>query len=129
MSNKYEREIEEILKQAGESPSKKKQKGPEQNLLRSWWSQLDSSVGGQRLRISPGRIALIAVGVLVSAIVLRSFMSGISTPLFWLALGLFIVAYALFLARPQSYEKRWRGRVVSYSRPTWRERVRRWLKK
>lgn len=128
MSEKYKREIEEILRQAGERPAGRSKRTSRRSLLRSMWAPLDSP-GGKKWRISPGRIALTAITVLLAAIVLRYLVPIAATPLFWLALLLFIVAYAFFLARPQAYERRWRGHVMSSNKVSFGDRVRKWLKK
>ena len=126
MSNKYLREIEEILRQAGEQGSAKgrrQKKSPAEAEDSQWHNPL-------RMRwwpISPGHIALIAGCVLLSAIVLRAMASRVAIPLFWAALVLFVAAYAVFLARPALHEKRWRGRPVEDNGPSWRERLRKRL--
>ncbi len=128
MSEKYKREIEEILRQAGEKPPGKGRKTGKRSLLRNLWVPSDNT-GAKKLRISPGRIAIVATLVLLSAIVFWYMVPAAATPLFWLALLLFIAAYAYFLARPQAQEKRWRGRSVSYNKSRLTERMRRWFKK
>lgn len=71
--------------------------------------------------ISPGRVMLGAFVLLLVALLFRSQMPGMASPIAWAAVVLFIVGYALFFLNPRApYEKRWRGRLVETSLPWWR---------
>ena len=124
MSNKYQKEIEEILKRAEEvmpkDAARPTRKGASSSLLGRF-----TNGGGPR--ISAGKIMLTSFALLLLAMIL-SFM-GIGNVVLLVAAGLvlFVIAYALFFVRPSaSYEKRWRGRVIE-DQPTVWGRVKRWL--
>ena len=104
MPEKYQDEIEEILKRAGEVA----RSSPGPATSRRWPS------------ISPGKLML--AGLIV-------FLVGIKFwPLIWVGLGMLVVAYLLFFVSPRSisHEKRWRGRVVEERRTAW-QKLKRWL--
>lgn len=127
MAGRFEREIEEILESSEVTPeppkSRKGGRGPSQGAR----SRLD----GLRDNLSPGRVFLASVALLLSALIVRSLSPGVMVSiLFWIGLVLFIAAYALFFVRSGSRtETRWRGQPVSYTtRPTWWRRFRDWIR-
>ena len=126
MSQRYQREIEEILKQTGgPEPSGR---GPRQNIWRLIWLYIRQSLGGKRWSLSPGRIMLIAVSLLLSALIVRALVPGLVGPLAWAGLLLFIVGYGMFFVKPPNIEKRWRGQPLEDGGEPWWKRVRRKLK-
>ena len=130
MSERYQREIEEILEQASEAlPGKGRKQRSHRSIFAAIGSILGGMLGGKKWAITPGRLMLIAVALILSALIVRAMTPGIVAPLLWAGLFLFIVAYGLFFIRPwPQYEKRWRGRLVEeYDNPWW-ERIRRRLK-
>lgn len=130
MSDKYMKEIEEILKQAedvmpadraGARSSGRSNPGGQPSLL----SRIS---GGRGLKISAGKLMLASFALLLLALVLGA--AGIGSVVFLVAAGLilFVIAYALFFIRSgASYEKRWRGRLIE-DRPSMLDRMRRWLR-
>ena len=112
MSDKYKKEIEDILKQVGETAPapRRRQSGP--SVWRLIWVQLVQSLGGRSWSLTPGRVMLLAVALLIGALIVRGLVPGLVAPLAWAGLILFIVGYGLFLVRPRRIEKRWRGQVV-----------------
>ena len=129
MPEKYQDEIEEILKRAGEVASRDTPKEVERppddksTLLRNSQPARSTDHGkvGRWPSITPGKIFL--AGLII-------FLVGIKfTPLIWLGLGMMVVAYLLYFASSKSisHEKRWRGRVVEERRTAW-QRVKRWLR-
>lgn len=132
MPEKYQQEIEEILKKVGEAPpvnppdlserpfedrphtrqSSRRAPAPRHSSSARWPT------------ITPGKILLIGLILFVVAALLK-----LGT-LVWIGLGLLAVAYLVFFITPRSapYEKRWRGQPLDggYSSP-W-ERFKRWLK-
>ena len=132
MSNKYEKEIEEILKQAEDvlpkdrsEPSTKEPSNPGSNPLRRL-------TGGRGLKISAGKLMLVSFALLLLAMILGA--SGVGKVVYLVIAGLilFVIAYALFFVRPgggspSGYEKRWRGRVIEDSPSLW-DRLKRWLR-
>ena len=129
MSDKYKREIEEILKQAGDIVSPEKRRQPKKSLWRLIWRNITRSLGGKLWSFSPGRIMLIAVVLFLLSMVFRATGLGIVGPLAWAGLLLFIIGYAMFFVRPQKVEKLWRGQPIDDTGETWWTRIRRKLKK
>ena len=129
MPGRMDREIEEILERSEEvltsqsrTPRKSRRRGSSR-WSRPGWTRLGGS-------ISPGRVFLASVALLLTALILNVAGAGPVAVLFWLGLVLFIVAYALFFVRSSSSpELRWRGKPVDYGRPpSLLERMRRWLR-
>jgi len=124
MARRYEEEIEDILKQAGEIGSvgpTKRRKGFFVLLL----SYVTQSVGGRNWSITPGRIILTAAALLLVGLLLQSSIPGIGALMAWGGLALFIVGYAMFFIRPRKFEKRWRGQPIDDSGEKFWDRLRR----
>jgi hypothetical protein len=124
MSERYKKEIEEVLKQAGELGTSSGRPRRQRSLWGLIWLQVAQSVGGRTWSITPGRVMLTAVALLLGALIVRSFAPGIVGLLFWAGLVLFIVGYAMFFVRPKTVEKRWRGQSIEYDGSTWWDRFR-----
>ena len=112
MSERYKREIEEILEQAGEPEPSRSRRRLGYTAWRLAWLYVTQSLGGKRWSLSPGRIMLIAVLVLLAALVLRAMTPGVVAPLGLAGLLLFILGYGLFFVKPPKIEKRWRGQPL-----------------
>ena len=125
MSNRYQREIEEILKQAGEMEPAGRDRRPRQSIWRLIWTYIVQSLGGRGWSISPGRIMLVAGSLLLSALIVRAVVPGLVAPLAWAGLLLFIVGYAMIFVRPVKIEKRWRGQPLEDAGESWWDRIRR----
>ena len=129
MPDKYQEEIEEILRKVGEvtpaEPAKQLEKAPEDRPRRSRSREGSPATGARtrrRISVTPGKVML--AGLIV-------FLLGIKfSPLIWVGLGMLVLAYLLFFAgsRTIAYEKRWRGRSVEENYTTW-ERFKRWIKR
>jgi hypothetical protein len=81
---------------------------------------------------TPGRLMAGGVLLLVLAMILRPFARSAMVPLIWAGLGLFVVAYFLYLLSDKKeprYEKRWRGELIEDKRPSIWERVGRWFRR
>ena len=111
MPQRYEDEIEEILKQVGEvGPGPVRRRRSFFSLLGAYISKL---LGGGAWSITPGRVMLVAGIVLLLGLLMPSLApAGIWAPLAWGGLILFIVGYAMFFIRPRKVEKRWRGQPI-----------------
>ena len=130
MPEKYQDEIEEILRRAGEAVPSDTPKEVERPLEDRPTLIKDSRPArspdhgnvGRWPSITPGKIML--AGLIVFLVGIISFW-----PLIWVGLGMLVLAYLLFFVSPKaiSYEKRWRGRVVEERRTAW-QRVKRWLR-
>ena len=112
MSERYKREIEEILEEAGDLEPARPRLGKGPSFWRLVRAYIGQSLRGNRWSLSPGRVMLIAVSLLLAALVLRGALPGIVGPLAWAGLLLFIVGYGLFFVKPPKIEKRWRGQTV-----------------
>ena len=131
MPEKYQDEIEEILKKVGEAspgaPPNRSERPFEDrpNTQRpSRQAPVPRYSSHRWPTITPGKILLSGLILFVVAALLKL---GI---LVWIGLGLLVVAYLLFFITPRSvsYEKRWRGRPVDeVSSSPW-DRLKRWLK-
>ncbi len=132
MSDKYQKEIEEILKQAeDEMPrdTSRAQSPPQPKLARGFFKGR-IPLGG--LKISAGKLMLTSFAMLILALILSS--AGVPYVVVLIAAGLvlFVIAFGLFFVRPgsgpsSSYEKRWRGRLIEEQPAIW-DRVKRWLR-
>ena len=131
MPDKYQDEIEEILRRAGEvapSDSPEGQERPREersNLARRTRrsSPPRETTGRVWPRLSPGKLLLGGLIVFVVSALLGW------TPGIWVGLVTLVVAYLLFFVTPRSFnsEKRWRGRSVDADeRPL--DRIKRWFK-
>ena len=112
MADRYQREIEEILRKAGDvappvAPSPRKA-----GLRRLIWTNIKQSLAGKPLSFTPGRAMLAAVLLLLAALVLNSVGVGPVALVALAGLILFIVAYGMFFIRPPKPQKRWRGQVI-----------------
>ena len=134
MSERYQREIEEILGQVGDPKPENKPKRGRTNPILALFSRVGRAVG-DRVYLNPGRLMFTALALLLSAILVSAIVPGLIGPIVWVGLILFIMAYALFFARPGAkLEKRWRGRLLGpdslpSSSETWWVRVKGWLRR
>ena len=137
MSQRYQKEIEEILDQVNESvPPGKKQgstgSGDQPAPPKRFRGGGSPFLSWLPVSISPGRLLITGIVLLLAALVLRSAVPGVAGPLTWAGVGLFIAAYVTFFLRPRRpVERRWRDRSiededVSTSWNPW-ERFWRWL--
>ena len=125
MPERYQKEIEEILRQADDIGSSGSGKVGRRGILRVLWSQIMATPGDGGRLLSPGRVMLVAICFLVAALFLGSAIPGFTGWLGWIGLFLFIVGYGMFFLRPRSSaEKRWRGRPVEDVESLW-DRLRR----
>ena len=126
MSNKYMKEIEEILKRADAVMPKDSSRATKKGTTRSATQLGRFTIGG--FKISAGKVMLASLALLLLAAILGAMGVGNVVLLVAAGLVLFVIGYALFFVRPgnYSYEKRWRGRVIE-DQPTMWERVKRWL--
>ena len=132
MPEKYQDEIEEILRRVGEvapsDPPQERERADERGLTPVRASrQAPSPVSGYRRRwprFSPGKLMLAGLAIFILAAVFSW------TLWIWIGLGILVASYLLFFVKPRSIsiEKRWRGRPVEDYQSTW-DRLKRWLKR
>ena len=132
MSDKYKKEIEEILKQADEVMPKDQAGSPPRPDGDSGgpFGKPGHVSHGKRLRISPSKLMLASFGLLLLGLILGAVGIGNVVVFVVAGLVLFVIAYALFFVRPgrpSSSEKRWRGRIIDH-RPTLLDQFKQWLR-
>jgi hypothetical protein len=129
MSNRLDEELDEILKKTQDLPAASKPRKP----AKEGGSGSGTLAAGIRRVLSPRVLFITSLALFLSALLLQNVAGGLVGVFFWLGLILFIVAYALFFARPRDTQSqvRWRGKVVEYTpeggSSLW-NRVRGWLK-
>lgn len=113
MPDQYQKEIEDILKKAeAEAPLPS---GNSRRSLRGMvWQYTRQSLNTKAWGVSPGRIMLAALALLLAALLLRPFVPGMFGLLAWAGLIIFIVAYGMVFLRPSKtgQRKMWRGRYI-----------------
>ena len=128
MSQKYQKEIEEILRRAGELAPVGRGRRPRFGFWRLVWLYISRSLGGKLWSVSPGRVMLTAVSLLLLALIFSKMVPGLGGPLALAGLLLFVVGYGMFFVKPPKIEKRWRGQPVDDSGDSWWDRLRQKLK-
>ncbi len=112
MPEQYQFEIEEILRKAdldAPIPSRPK-KTSFFSLLKQYARQ---SLEGKAWSITPGRIVLAAVSLILLAALTRMIVPVAFGPLAWAGLLLFIIGYGMFFVKPpKGPEQRWRGQLL-----------------
>lgn len=133
MSDKYQKEIEEILKNAGESAPDEAvgeaEKPPDDRPVRSQRRLSERepeptyTPRGRWPTITPGKVLVAGLVVFVITALLKVWI------LMWVGLGLLVIGYLLFFVPPRSMsmEKRWRGRSVENNEPSPWDRFKRWM--
>ena len=133
MPEKYQDEIEEILRRSGESApvsgSRERQLPPEDSPDALGPLPDDGRSDGGRKRwwpsFSPGKVML---GGLIIFVIGAMWLG----PLLWIGLAVLVVAYLLFFVKPGStnLEKRWRGRSVeSEEQGSNVDKLKKWLRR
>ena len=112
MPEQYQFEIEEILRKAdlvAPIPIRPK-KTSFFSLLKQYARQ---SLEGKAWSITPGRIVLVAVSLILLAALSRMIVPVAFGPLAWAGLLLFIIGYGMFFVKPpKGPEQRWRGQLL-----------------
>lgn len=123
MPDKYENEIEDILRRVEEvAPTEPSRKASDQSLRSQRSSQPRHGAGWRLPSISAGKVLVAGLFLLLIGALLK-------TLLIWVGLGLLALSYLLYYKSPRSisYEKRWRGRPVE-DHDSSRGWFRRWFK-
>jgi hypothetical protein len=121
MPERYQKEIEDILKQAGDIKTPSSGRASKPNPLRLIGVYIRNSLEGKPWTVSSGRVILVSILFLLSAVVFGAMMPGLTGILGWIGLVLFILGYALFFIKPprSTTEKRWRGQAIEYESDSW----------
>ncbi len=132
MSNKYQKEIEEILKNAGEvapDESVREKEKPLEDRPRAVRQASRPNKDpvfsrGRFPSITPGKILLTGLIVFIVTALLQIWV------LIWVGLALLVVGYLLFFVTPRNIaiEKRWRGESIEDPPESPWERFKRWIK-
>ena len=114
MPEQYQKEIEDILRKAEEeAPLPKAQS--RRSLRGMVWQYARQSLNTKAWGISPGKIMLAALALLLAGLVLRYMIPSLGM-LAWAGLLLFIIAYGMVFLRPskkpKSERKMWRGKYI-----------------
>ena len=118
MAQRYQREIEEILGQAGDEgegagPDGSKPPRAPRRVSRSPRRRL-----GTLIRPTPGRLLLAGIVLLILAVVLNALDAPGVRPFFWASVVLFVFAYVAYFTRPRrTVERRWRGQPMDDPQP------------
>ncbi len=120
MPDRYKREIEKILEQAGETPALRQDREEQTpSFGRLLLLYLRRSAGGRTRSLRPGRLMFIGVSLLVLALIFSRLVPGVGAGLALAGLLLFIVAYAMFFVKSPRVEKRWRGQSLDVTSSWW----------
>ena len=113
MPDQYQKEIEDILKKAeADAPLPSAQS--RRSLRGMVWQYTRQSLNSTAWGISPGKIMLAALAMLLAGLALRYMIPALSI-LMWVSLVLFIVGYGMVFLRPsksRGERKMWRGRYI-----------------
>ncbi len=127
MSQRYQREIEDLLGKLDDTATQQPQ--PKRRRPgRRFFAPLGWLFAGRGHWLSPGRVLLTALCLLLVALLFKASMPGFLAPLLlWGAVIVFILGYALFFINAKDPpEKRWRGQAIE-GPPSTMDRLRRWL--
>lgn len=134
MPDKYQKEIEEILKNAGEvapEESVQEQDKPLEDRPRAVRqasrpnkASASYSPRGRWPSITPGKILMTGLVVFIITALLQLWV------LIWLGLALLVLGYLLFFVGPRNIniEKRWRGESIEDPPESPWDRFKRWMK-
>jgi len=135
MQDKYEKEIEEILKNAGEvvpEQSRSESEKPLEDRPRAVRRAVEankpemtySPSTGRWPTITPGKILITGLVVFIVTALLQIWV------LIWVGLALLVFGYLLFFVTPRNInmEKRWRGESIEETPGSPWDWIKRWIK-
>jgi hypothetical protein len=128
MSNRYQREIEEILEQVNEdAPTGAQPKGRAGQVQRA--TRRPRSGANPSAAFTSGRLMLAGVALIVSSLLFIGLLPSLAGPAVWLGIFLLITGYVVYFAKPRrTVERRWRGEIIEDEpEPNGIERFWRWL--
>ena len=123
MPQKYEREIDEILRRFDDWPPRRPRRRRAMSIG-AWRSRLPSV----HLRMSPTMLFVACIALALLGYLIRPIVPSLAMPLSLLGLAAFIGALVLSLTRSRSQRpSMWRGRPLQLTGPTWLDSLRgRW---
>ena len=118
MAQRYQREIEEILGQTGEDePGSGGERVKTPNAPRRA-SRSPRRRLGAFIRLTPGRLLVAGIGLLILSVLLKALDAPGVTPFLWASVVLFVFAYVVYFTRPRrTVERRWRGQPMDDPQP------------
>jgi len=134
MQDKYQKEIEEILKNAGEIVPEefgREREKPLEDRPRAVRQAVEADRPGPSLphrgrwpTITPGKVLMTGLVVFIVTALLQIWL------VMWVGLALLVLGYLLFFVTPRniSMEKRWRGESIEDVPETLWDRFKRWIK-
>lgn len=128
MSQRYQKEIEEILEQANVDASEgKEQSGRAKSHEKDHPKPARKSRVSRGSLFTPGRLLIAGVVLLVLALALSSL--GWMPYLAWTGIGLIIASYVVYFTKPRrTIERRWRGQLIEDEpEPNPWQRLWRWI--
>ena len=120
MPEKYELEIEEIL---AKSSKTSKRSDTSKSFLNMLFKYLNQSVRVRNFKISPGRIMLVGICLLLLSLIIRTFAPTWTSFFAWTGLLILILGYFLFFlgSKNSAPQKIWRGRPIE-TKTKWTDR-------
>ena len=118
MSERYQREIEEILGKVNEETSEGESGRPRQAPRGQRRTARPRRPRGPILNFSPGGLFRLGLAFLAAALVVNLLNwspagFGVAAPLAYLGVALLVIAYVSYFTRPRrTIERRWRGQVI-----------------
>ena len=123
MSDKYIKEIDDILKKASDVARKEPAyRNPSRRSLRLINPFNNRKLGHKFQNMSPGKLMLTGLAVFLLGLILNLITKGAVTFLVWSGIILFAIGYVWYIFRPSTgttvkYEKKWRGRPIDDDKP------------
>ena len=131
MSQRYKREIEEILDKVNEGqPEQAGSDRPRSpRRVRTTPPRTARPASLFRFDFSPGRLLITGIALVFLALLFMAILPMLAAPAAWVGIGLFIAAYVLYFMKPRRImEKRWRAQSIEDERaPGPLERLWRWV--
>lgn len=128
MSNKLQREIDELLAKLDTFPPRRSLWARAREAIARWFRSAGRSLASLRLpHISVGHLLLLGIAVIVIASVLNPGGTSITRAVIIAGIVLFLVAFVLSLRRQsRPPEKRWRGEPMELGGSSGANRLRSW---
>ncbi len=121
MPKRYEREIDDLLRQIG-FPYRRP------TPLQRWGDTLRHVLAGMGRPSSPGQLMLASFALAVASLFLFALWPWWGRALGLVAMALFVIAFFTHFIKPGLRpQRRWRGRIVEDTSLPWWERFYRWL--
>ena len=112
MSQRYQKEIEEILEQANIEAAEGKDSGRARTQENPKPKQPRMPKARRSFRFTTGKLLLAGVVLLLLSPLLGSLFN-LMAPAAWLGIGLIVASYVIYFTKPRrTIERRWRGQLI-----------------